>query len=229
MSLLFQYFYRGQYNVSATRIVSGLLSACLLSLVLQSAIMSPLTLLTTGDPLHMNHYTLLLWIVLISIGFLSYFLNLCSPGKGYLIKPVKLDWLAQAFFLLYALVFPLLLYYFKPEKHISTGVHQELGPCADQESFVGIDLRNTYVCDEHLSSTHVISLNCGLSSGNSIWVSGNDVNNKWYTLCGRAFQQGEKDSLLAWTVFYASVQFCLVTLGLSFGPAISQVEKHKRS
>jgi len=69
-----------------------------------------------------------------------------------------------------------------PEDHISTGVHQTVGPCDVFDKDISGHERQVYLCREHY--TEDFSFDCDGMSNLPEKLS-NDIQQEWYTICGK--------------------------------------------
>ena len=106
-------------------------------------------------------------------------------------RPINPDniWLLRLLVRLHFLFLFCVLMVFDPSNHISTGVHQEYGPCGVKALDISGLSRSLYTCPEDLGQSYVQHSvdSCGVKSNREVIepsINGNTTH--WYSICGKA-------------------------------------------
>ena len=71
-----------------------------------------------------------------------------------------------------------------PSRHVSTGVHQELGDCEVRAADLAGHLRQVFLCRE--SHSQDWSLDCDELCSQNMFGDCDTQTNTWYTVCGQS-------------------------------------------
>ena len=104
-------------------------------------------------------------------------MTLCSSSLSNWFLTVSLEW--------YFLLLVANLFSSDPTRHVSTGVHQELGDCQVREADLAGHLRQVFLCRETHSQDW--SLQCDELCSQNMFGDCDTQTDTWYTVCGKPF------------------------------------------
>ena len=167
------------------------LRTALFSLITNALLATPLMLVVmttfqfiSGDPPGLPTVNHTFLAVLTAFGLLALRILLASPTKNLALKPTS----RRADLTINLLLVLLFAYWFVnmvvgvPETHVSTGVHQELGPCHVKALDMSGQERQVYLCRESFEED--FDFNCNKASDSR-------ESSEWYTICGKPHKNKE--------------------------------------
>ncbi len=97
---------------------------------------------------------------------------LLGRGRGTDLRPV--DWLGLGAVASFLLMLGICMALFAPETHVSTGVHQQTGPCDARDTDITGASRQSFLCVEDYEED--FTFDCAEPPGHGA---------RWYTICGK--------------------------------------------